>query len=1026
MKGQGYFDGLVCVFLLIVPVIGDGFIYEDNTSEDLGHVRNSNGTILWGSLPKGLYHGITRDAPTKGWEVTISFARAVINSIQTEPFPAETMQRLLKGEDIGIDKERYVVNIAIACFTGSLLIVFFLICMVVFLRHEYRRRKKDVYLVKKPYMRDKPFTFFVVSSYIGATLSLIYVICITVVSTNLHYGINVIDETVGGAMDDVTTYFQTTKQQYTFVAASTNDWFNKKVIGGDMNKIGELIWQPGRDMFYPSVSAVFESLADLDERTQKAAHHLTSIFNQLNSITDGEGGQLENNLKTLLFKINSARQDSSCTGCDGTCSGCKNIVPQDIAYQIDFRKLPNISTNVPQLSHLALHPINSTMQHPEYYYDKGIAAVLTTRVADAVSELNDTITRYSATVANSISGLKFPSQKDFFFPNFRESFQSFDKRLVVSDTVRYGFTWVFVFVNFVGCFILYLALTITVKGKREARRGGQPNYYPAYILYVAVSFGCIGLSLIFMALCMMTFYAGVNLEKVVCEPARKLQYMTEVLDIPDVVKNHPGYYLSSIILGNGSITMKSADMYRSCLKNEGSHQLYSHHLVPTIFQDLDYTQAFQTVDSSFDKMYVDLGGVSMVTSEFEAWILNFNKAAMFDLISYYDMLKSGVIKADVNDYINNIRTILNSGGPTLPAQDYLQDVADSLQDLAGSIQTVTVLKNNVLAEFELYQSEVKHIKNVTESAVRKLKSLDPSLQTRSSVLVRKGVDEYRQAFKATYADYKNRSEHWIRELGNCRPVADAYDALVYGFCDMLSDFENADWMLVGNNSVTLMCLLVFVSVVMYYLPDEDGDDTTDEFDSIFGNGPPKGLINKAIYKVKSVFIKRRPSKNGTVKPGSSVDSNGSNAAALLLKNGENLEMKNMPNGSIITSKTEKNPSPVSESAVVSPRTVGTDSTVSLEGSVSTPSLDTDTKSGTSKNSASTNKSRGVVNQGGDHHTGGASRPGSVVISEVHPRPKGVDLSPNVVPGSVVNSGPSSSGNTPSSASAQVLVTDIDV
>lgn len=76
--------------------------------------------------------------------------------------------------------------------------------------------------------------------------------------------------------------------------------------------------------------------------TQKAAHHLNSIFTQLNSITDGEGGQLENNLKNLLFKINGARQDSSCTGCDGTCSGCKNIVPQDISYQIDFRKVINL------------------------------------------------------------------------------------------------------------------------------------------------------------------------------------------------------------------------------------------------------------------------------------------------------------------------------------------------------------------------------------------------------------------------------------------------------------------------------------------------------------------------------------------------------------------------------------------------------------------------------------------------------------------------------------------------------------
>ncbi|XP_046565723.1 uncharacterized protein LOC124274387 [Haliotis rubra] len=468
MNGRRYFHGLVCVFLIIVAVIGDEFVYEDNTSEDLGHVRSSNGTISWGSLPKGLYHGITRDAPTKGWEVTISFARAVINSIQTEPFPAKTMQRLLKGGDIGIDKDRYVVNVAIACFTGSLLIVFFLICMVVFLRHEYRRRKKDVYLVKKPYMRDKPFTFFVVGSYVGATLSLIYVICITIVSTNLHYGINVIDETVGGAMDDVNTYFQTTKQQYEFVASSTNEWFNKDVMGGDMNKIGELIWQPGRDAFYPNVSAVFESLADLDERTQKAADLLTSIHTKLNSITNGEGGQLENNLRNLLFKIDGARRDSSCTGCDGSCSGCQNIVPQDISYQTDFTKLPIISTNVQQLNNLAQNPMNSTMQNPEYYYDKGIAAVLTTRVADAVSELNDTITQYSATVANSISGLKFPTGKVFNFPAFRESFQKFDKRLVVSDTVRYGFTWVFVFINFVGCLILYMALTMTVKGKREA------------------------------------------------------------------------------------------------------------------------------------------------------------------------------------------------------------------------------------------------------------------------------------------------------------------------------------------------------------------------------------------------------------------------------------------------------------------------------------------------------------------------------------------------------------------------------
>ncbi|XP_041368643.1 uncharacterized protein LOC121382990 [Gigantopelta aegis] len=707
--------------------------YTEVTSSVLGHSRSSDGTLTWGGLPQATYNGVNRNAPSSPWELTVAFTRVIINSVQTQNFPYDTVRGMMKGHFNMKDIEKYVVNIAIACFTAALLVMFIVICIVVYVRHEFRKRDKQKYFVKRPTMNARASAWLTAGVVVGSVINLIFIILVTIVSIHTYNGFKELNERVGGAMTDVTKYFNNTKNQYEFVTSVTNDWLSRDVLGTDLDKIGYLVWEPGRDSFLPTVAPVYSSLADLDARTQKVLTLLKSVDTKVSDIKAGLGTLMKTNITDLHFALTATYNDWSCIGCDGTCAGCQPIVVNDIFYQTDFDKLPDITGNIAQMNTIVAAPTSGSMQSPEYYYYNGIPDILKSRYTSVIVDLNNTINNYKRIVKESISPLFFPTESDMYFDTLRGKMDDFHKMLVTGDKTRFGFTWIFIMFNSAGILFIIISLLIIIAEKRKARKEIEPEYHLARVFLAGVVIGYIVLVLGFISVAMVSFYGGANLEKAACQPGKDMSFVEQVIDFPGAVSGYPGYFLSSLILNNGNYDLKVADTYRACQLNDYAYRVFKQNITaPNLYSDLNYTAPFVNTSAMFDQLYTSLPSVILVPSEFETWITQFQTATTLNRTSFDLILNRTVVRADLTPYTDNLVFIANTstvdGGPLEPAKSRLFSIAADLKSIQPSIDQLTILKNDVWADFSALKAEVDYINNVTTLAVPQLRSVEALLQ----------------------------------------------------------------------------------------------------------------------------------------------------------------------------------------------------------------------------------------------------------------------------------------------------------
>ena len=82
----------------------------------------------------------------------------------------------------------------------------------------------------------------------------------------------------------------------------------------------------------------------LSSELAQAVAHLTSMQNQINAILAGTGGDLTPVMNEIYYNLSFARSDFTCFGCDGSCTGCSDIVVDDIYYNMDFTKVGTDTT----------------------------------------------------------------------------------------------------------------------------------------------------------------------------------------------------------------------------------------------------------------------------------------------------------------------------------------------------------------------------------------------------------------------------------------------------------------------------------------------------------------------------------------------------------------------------------------------------------------------------------------------------------------------------------------------------------
>ncbi|KAL8557996.1 hypothetical protein ACOMHN_063737 [Nucella lapillus] len=771
---------LVSVFVSVYAIES----YTDYESAELGHIRQSNGTVVWGQLPAINSSGSKADAKSDGWDTTVKFALAVVDSVQTQAFPYDLLRRIIRNEYSESEVVVYQTNVIVVSAIGCAIGLAIVMVIVIYLIRRCRRGGKDEFLVLVSQLVAR---YHIPILTIGAALLLIdfiFVLCSLIVSTNAFMGALDLETAIGNSMDDVISYFSAMQQHYNFIATNTSKWFIEEVLISDLNEVGRLIWETGRDEFMPVINSTLQLVADLDSKAWQSVTYLNTLYQDMQSSMDSVVSGVDSVLTQVHFNLTTAITDFSCVGCDGSCSGCSAIVPDDIFLNADFYTLPNISTNIDSLMSLLSTNTSGTSQDPSYFFLYDIGETLTKdgNVTAAKDELIQGLLGWQNAWGNATNNILYPNETTFWFDSMKPKWLEFYDDLKTHEIVRYTFT-----VILCVCTVAVMAVTVASvvlaakRGMLDIEKTGDEDFVkPKKML--GWSLVCqLVLAACLMVLSVAGFYAGANLEKAVCQPGRSLGAAEKVIDYADAMPGHPGVYLSDVLLGNGTIaSIKMADALTSCGNGSTAFTVFLHHLiVPNIQQDLqNYTKHFGNMTEVFDRMRVSLpSDTTLVPSNFVSWVGNFSLFNDFNYTLFDTMLKGSVINADVDTFTANLQVIYDSGLPFEPS------------------------------------------KSVANQTVNQLLTLEPAVINMSGPAISRGVDQYYSEFIAMLDDAANTSWQWVGEAAPCELLKDAYDASLTRFCDQYSDYVNASWLLVGHTCFFLLTVSVVSFILYRAMPD---------------------------------------------------------------------------------------------------------------------------------------------------------------------------------------------------------------
>ncbi|XP_050388457.1 prominin-1 [Patella vulgata] len=700
-------NGLL-VFVISCFCIADirGIEYKETAENQLGHKRYTNGDIEWGNIPDRDYHGNIQEKGSGVWKTTINFAKSIVLvTTHHQSFPYDLIRRIIRNEYSEDEITDYEENIVISCGVGAIFISIILICCLAYFLYKRWKSRRSVYSGQKPFLSGHKLNAVIVLGIIFILIIFIFTICILVVNARIGDGINRLDKRLYNSMDDVTSYFNQTKQQYDFMTEDSNLWFGQDVLTHDINTLGELIWQPGSRAFHPNVSAIFKELENLDLYTSRAVVSLESLIDEMVIINNGMGRHLKSNLSTANYNLSFARSDWTCIGCDGSCSGCENIVPDDIYPQVNFLTMPNLTSNLNELQELLREPFKGSLLSPEYYYTYGIGDIIQNKLATNISDIQSRVNDFINTVRRSTDGMVFPTQKSFYFDELKPKFEAFKDRVNKGDNIRSGFTWFFTVVN-IGLIIFILSVLIYVITKKYKHcrtliiQQEDPHLLQRRLL-LGGAVGCIILSVGHTCLASTGFYIGANLERVICQTGKDYSIVERVLDVPHTVPGHPGYYMGSVVLGNGAFDLKLSDILRQCKNNIPAYTALRQNLVsPKLKDDLDIAKYLNDINEVFDDMYIDLNNVTLIPPRLSPWFQKLTTVTSFDTQPFTDLFNKTIINADLDTFVANLRYVANTsianGGPRNPAKSKLIEVADHLSSWKPLIDSATIVKVSVI------------------------------------------------------------------------------------------------------------------------------------------------------------------------------------------------------------------------------------------------------------------------------------------------------------------------------------------
>uniref|UniRef100_A0A6I8R112 Prominin 1 n=1 Tax=Xenopus tropicalis TaxID=8364 RepID=A0A6I8R112_XENTR len=663
------------------------------------------------------------------------------------------------------------------------------------------------------------------------------VICAYAANQNLTNQIRGSKKLVQTNFKDLKTLLNDTPMQIDYVLSKFNVTKDKAL--SEMNNLGPLLGERVHERLGKDVRPAFDAVLNMAgaiKETKEALENVSVSVEVLQEAID----KLNINLTEAKLQLTSTLSDPACSANVAIipCNKIANSLNQ-LNINANFSMLPDLTHNLIRLNEVLRTDLSNLVQ-------KGYAAFNLTPemvqnqtrniegdMKNVMESIGANITSFSKTIPvlqimSNISN--HITQSETYVREFYPVVEQYDFYRWLGSLVLCCMVALIVVFYYLGL----LCGTCGYDQQTSPTTRGCISNTGGNFLMAGVGFSFI-FSWILMLIVLVTFLAGGNVEKLVCEPFQE-RALFKVLDTPYLINSQWKNYLSGVLYQNPSVNLTFEKVYSDCKENKGIFTALQIDNLFNLNEFLNINMYIDEISSRIETLNLDLSNIILLDEkgkrnledfsstgideiDFDAFLSEVAKSnTKVDLLAFAneleenaDLLPKGALGNALKGHANSIRTI------------HIQQVVPLEQSMTTLNQSIKLLQRT---SFDI-EGKVLDVITAVEAAQNLINNNASSVIKQES---KKLMDEV--------IGYFIQYVQWVKDsiafdVAGCKPVANVIDTAVDVFlCSYIVDSVNSFWFGLGGATVLLIPAIIFAIRLAKFYRRMDTEDVYDDVETV--------------------------------------------------------------------------------------------------------------------------------------------------------------------------------------------------
>ncbi|XP_068133944.1 prominin-1 isoform X3 [Hyperolius riggenbachi] len=678
------------------------------------------------------------------------------------------------------------------------------------------------------------------------------VLCAFAANQNLTNQIRGSKKLVQSNFKDLKTLLSDTPMQLDYLLNKFNATKDRAL--SEINNVGPLLGERVYEQLGKEVRPAFDAVLNMAgvkvERAIKAIKETKEALENVSvsvEVLQEAMDKLNANLTEAKVQLNSTLSDPACFSSVAliTCNKIRSSLDL-LQVNANFSSLPDINRHLGKLNDVLRTDLSNLVQ-------KGYAAFNNTpemvhnqtkHIEEDVKNILDSIgvniTSFSKTIPmlHVVSNLSlYLMQSEMYVREYYPVVEQYDFYRWLGSLVLCCMVTLIIVFYFLG---LLCGACGYDQHASPTTRGCVSNTGGNFLM-AGVGFSFL-FSWVLMLIVIVTFLAGGNIEKLVCEPFKD-KALFKVLDTPYLLNSQWKNYLSGVLYQNANVNLTFEKVYSDCKDNKGIFTALQIENLFNLNEFLNISMYVDEISDRIDTMNVNLKNIVLLDERGKQNLFDFSSTGIdtIDFDAFLEEVGKSSTKVDLLAFANE----LEGNADHLPKGA----LGNALKGHANSIRMIHIQQVVPMEQAmkyvkarSVFTQSIKLLERTSFDIEGKVHDVITAIDAAQSLINNNAssiIKQESKKFMDTIINYFVQYVQWVKDsialdVAGCKPIANVVDTAVDVFlCSYIIDSVNSFWFGLGGSTIFLIPAIIFaVKLAKYYrrMETEDVyDDATDQW-----------------------------------------------------------------------------------------------------------------------------------------------------------------------------------------------------